>query len=425
MGKYLFSSGNIGLWEEIRPYGLPVVLGFLWKIGLSSILWYRLLAVLFAAGAVYLVFRIGDELVGETFGLFSAVLLAFSPLFFSSAPDIMTDLPSVFFSLAAVYFFLKGNMHVSGLFAFLAFFFRFPHFMVAVSIVIACFFTKDALGRASRFLLPFVFLMGVFFAVNFWAYGDMAKPLFSAASHQGNEVYAVDGVWDNFAYYFLKVPLQNIFLIFFLPGMVFSLRDRRFFVLSIAAFFYILYFTVIINKQERFLLSFLPFLVILSAFWAWHSYKLIKMKLKLSFVVFAVCLGFVLAVGFLGAYWKIEGHYKWLLDEEPEVQGVYAFFSSVNGTVLTSDPVFSAYSDTAKFLHYYSNPYDSFGEYEASKGRADYVVYTPDFYPCGEFGPDCELKKHMLFERINAENVLVLDRTVEGRRFYIFERKTI
>ncbi|MEK6876668.1 MAG: hypothetical protein AABX63_04600, partial [Nanoarchaeota archaeon] len=33
MGKYIYSSGDSGLWEASRPLVWPLILGFFWKIG--------------------------------------------------------------------------------------------------------------------------------------------------------------------------------------------------------------------------------------------------------------------------------------------------------------------------------------------------------------------------------------------------------
>ena len=32
MGKYIYSNGQIGLWEDIRPIVLPLILGLFWKV---------------------------------------------------------------------------------------------------------------------------------------------------------------------------------------------------------------------------------------------------------------------------------------------------------------------------------------------------------------------------------------------------------
>ena len=39
IGKYIWSAGNIGLWEEIRPLGLTFLFGAVWKLGFNPVIW--------------------------------------------------------------------------------------------------------------------------------------------------------------------------------------------------------------------------------------------------------------------------------------------------------------------------------------------------------------------------------------------------
>src|SRR3989344_1748702 len=48
MGKYLFSHGQAGLWEPIRPLTLPIILGFFWKIGLNPLISGEIFILLFS-----------------------------------------------------------------------------------------------------------------------------------------------------------------------------------------------------------------------------------------------------------------------------------------------------------------------------------------------------------------------------------------
>ena len=58
MGKYIFSLGNQGLWEPLRPIIWPIILGFFWKIKLDPLFFGRLLNVFLSLGAVYLTYII-------------------------------------------------------------------------------------------------------------------------------------------------------------------------------------------------------------------------------------------------------------------------------------------------------------------------------------------------------------------------------
>ncbi len=428
MGKYIYSAGNVGIWEEIRPLGLPLLLGLMWKIGLGTFFSYKLLALLFSVGTLYVAFLIGRRFMRPEMAAFSAAILGFAPIFFTSATDILTDIPSLFFSLLAVYFFMENKPVFSGISAFFAFFFRFPHFLIVISIIISLFlYEKRAfLSKCIRFLVPFILLMVIFIFFNALAYGfsAIAMPFLLASSHQGNEVYAVNGFLNNLFYYLIHALWENVLLLFFVPGIVFAVKKKKPLVLVIALFAYLSYFTIIANKQDRFFIAFIPFVSLLSVYWIESSVEFAKRHGRFFAYSFALILAFVVIVSFVGVYFRLNGHYQWLSDQESNVTGVYGFFSGKNAEVLTSDPIFSAYSDSSRFIHYYSNPQDAIQKYEANKGTADFVVYTPDFYPCERFGPECEEKKQFLFERIKADNQLILNRTSDGRQFYIFSAST-
>ncbi len=428
MGKYVFSFGNVGIWEEIRPFGLPLVLGVLWKAGFGVVYSLRFLSLMFSAAVILVSYLVARQFMSRHMSAISAAFVGFSPVFFTGAFDVLTDIPSLFFAMLAVYFFLKDKPYLSGISAFLAFFFRFPHFLIIISIFLAYFVIerKEGFGKSIRFLSPVLLLTAVFLFVNSLLYGFSAfsQPFFLASSHQNNAVYAADGLLNNLFYYFIVALRENVLLLFFLPGIFFALKKKRMMVIILAVLVYLSYFTFIVNKQERFFIAFIPFFSILSAYWIECSLRFLSSRNKaISWSFIAVLLLIVVSVG-TGTYFRLAGHYNWLLDKSPDM-GVYGFFSGKNATVLTTDPVFSAYSDTAKFIHYYSNPDDSLKEYEANSGKADFVVYTPDYYPCDRFGPECEAKKRILFERVISENTLIINKTVEGRQFYIFSSNAI
>ena len=59
MGKYLYSFGQIGLWESFRPILYPAILGFFWKLGGDPILLVNILDMCFGLGSIYIIYLIG------------------------------------------------------------------------------------------------------------------------------------------------------------------------------------------------------------------------------------------------------------------------------------------------------------------------------------------------------------------------------
>lgn len=249
-------------------------------------------------------------------------------------------------------------------------------------------------------------------------------------------MYSVGGFSANLFFYFTELAKDSLLLLFFIPGLLFALRkgDKSkegagLLAVAIAVVIYMAYFTVIANKQPRFLIAFLPFAALLAAFWAKEAFSFMK-GLHASFkLVFALLFSFLVVFSAATAVKDNYIYYKSLAASEPAVIGeVYRHFSGTSGTlkesttsavILTSDPVFAAYSDSL-FIPYYDNPDAALETYGKYSSKAAYVIYTPHFFPCGKFGDECEAKKRLLFGKISAGNSLVLNKTVDGRQYYVF-----
>src|SRR3989344_1513633 len=89
MGKYIASFGSVGLWEDIRPPGMPILLGFTWLFGIP----YGYVSLLFFLGTMGLLYLI----LRGTAGLIAAVLFAVAAVEHSFLS--MTHVPAAFFVL--------------------------------------------------------------------------------------------------------------------------------------------------------------------------------------------------------------------------------------------------------------------------------------------------------------------------------------
>src|SRR5262249_48287057 len=130
MGKHLYTFGNAGLWEMIRPVGLPLLLGLFWTARLPIFLW-ELALIGFAVGYAILTYLIGKRLFGRESGLFAALLVIGSTTFFREAGKFLTEIPSTFFALACLYALLNRRLAYAGVCAAAAAMFKFPHLMLA------------------------------------------------------------------------------------------------------------------------------------------------------------------------------------------------------------------------------------------------------------------------------------------------------
>ena len=90
IGKYLFSSGQVGLWEEIRPLGIPLLFGGAWKLGLNPVIAGRVIELLFSIGTISLVYLISKEIFNKKIASINIVIYVITPLFFYNSLRLMT-----------------------------------------------------------------------------------------------------------------------------------------------------------------------------------------------------------------------------------------------------------------------------------------------------------------------------------------------
>lgn len=88
--------------NQLRPLYYFLLMGWM-KLG-SSDAWLRGLAVIFALGSVFLVYRLGRRLIGEPEGIIAALMLALSPLIINHAQEIRMYTLSLCMSLAGTVF---------------------------------------------------------------------------------------------------------------------------------------------------------------------------------------------------------------------------------------------------------------------------------------------------------------------------------
>ena len=166
MGKYLFSSGNIGFWEIVRPIGLPLILGLIWKSGLNYLFFSEFMVILFSIGNIILTYMIGKKAVNKKVGFIASLMLAITSVFFLYTNYILTEIPSTFFILFGIYIYLKkNNLLLAGILCGMGALFRFPQGIMLVSVILALFISSTINKNITSFLKKsFLFTTGFLFA---------------------------------------------------------------------------------------------------------------------------------------------------------------------------------------------------------------------------------------------------------------------
>jgi len=228
MGKYIYSLGEIGFYEESRPLLWPLMLGFIWKLGLNEIFFGKILVLLFGIGTITLTYLIAYKLFNKKIAILSALLLAFSPTFFLFNSILFTEIPSTFFSLFGFYLLIKRNYSFSGLFFGLAFMTRFFQILIIVPIYLVLIYSfykkKVSISNFLYFIIFFSIPVIPYFILNAFLFNN---PLFPFLLQAYMSKYTGWIYNQGIDFYFLNLIKENILVLFSILGIFLIFKNEN------------------------------------------------------------------------------------------------------------------------------------------------------------------------------------------------------
>lgn len=373
IGKYIYSGGESGLYESFRPMLLPLFLGFLWKIGLDPVMFGKLLILIFSIANLFLFYKISTFYLSNKESLVATFFLGITSVYFLYSIKIMTGIVALTFVLLGYHYYLRDNYRFFGLFMGLAFITRFPSGLFFFLLLFPLLFRGQPSKRLTQSI--FFFFVGILpqLLINLsFGYGAV-QPFIDAVAHQGNAVFD-----ENAFFYFIELFKQNIFLLFYIPGVYLLYKQKRgdLFLLSTIP---LLYFTLIINKQIRFAILFLPFIILA----AMTGFSRLMYLHKRENTVTAIFVFFLTISAITTGIATLE-------TTDGEGNDVRDFAFPEEYVVITTDPVFAAHFDN-KFIPAYFSPRQALRVLETE--TADAYVYS-DVFPCDKMDEvSCEIFK--------------------------------
>jgi 4-amino-4-deoxy-L-arabinose transferase-like glycosyltransferase len=422
IGKHLFSGGEVGLYEPIRPLVIPFLSGLAWKAGLDPVAASRVLALLFALGALAMTYRLVRAFGGAWPAVAAAALMAITPVFFLNATSILTEIPSLFFLLAAMDALLAQRAAGGGALAGLAFLTKFPH-ALAFAALLACLVA----GRRMRPLLPraaagLAAVLVPALVLHALLAGSPVRPLVLAARHAANLAYAAGSPIQDAFFYALEPVRDNILLAFAALGLLLQFRagrqDPRKALVLLPLLALMTYFTLIPNQQLRFALLFLPLLAALAAL---GIARIVAYATRQRAPLARVAAGLLLALAAVaGVLVAASGFAQRPVPAEADAT-LHNILGRSPGIILTTDPVPAAYVDR-KFVPFYFYRYDernASAVYEQEKDRAGLVLFAPDVFACDRYPePTCAEMVLGVWLRIATQGTPVFARS--GRPYLVY-----
>ena len=357
MGKYIFSGGTVGLWEDIRPVVWPVVLGFGWWIGFNPEIFGRVITFLLSIGCVILVHVLSKRFFDEKTALFASSIFAFSPVFFYLGFHTYTEIPSLFLLLLSFYFLTSGKYFVAGFFLGLSTLTRFPMGIFLLPASLYFLQRNHKLKITTFFIAAFFGALFPFLIFNYFMYGSFLATFTAGASAikhvLGCNVLRAMPWPAYFGWIVLSEHPVHLFAVLGVLYALFSKAKKAYFVIA-AAIVPLIYYSQMSCRDYRYLLSFLPFIAMLTGyglniFVLWAEHKINKMRSWIFPAVFVFIL--------FSSLWQGLMYYNGEEITTVDVAAInyFSFLKSndVAGELWTANPVVAAFSDKKYEKVYY------------------------------------------------------------------------
>lgn len=342
MGKYIATWGHVGMWELFRPPLFPLFYAVLFSLHLPLILFGKITVIVASIGIIYLVYIIGES-IKKWSGVFSAIFLSITPVFFFFSKTAITDIISVFFVMLSLYLYTKNKYFLTGLTVAFAFLLRFPQglMMVALAIIVITetydrnikVWLKNVLIRGFYIGFGFVLLAVPYLISNQMLYGDWAKPLVLGNAIIGGYSFLYDlGIWYYPKQLFLTAPflylsLLSLYFVYKKEYILDTKSQKVLQIVFITALVFTSYFFWQSHKEMRYSIAFIPYLSILAGV----GFLFIRETFKKDKILIVIC---ILALVFL-AYQSVP-NFKIQKNESDEA--INAYTKTLSGVYLSTMP---------------------------------------------------------------------------------------
>lgn len=364
IGKYIFSHGQMGIWEAFRPPLHPLLLGFGWKIGIPPLLFGKILDLILSMITIFLLFRIAEKIYTKDVAVLSALLFALTPVYLLQTGLMLSDFLGLTFALMAFLIYCKSQKEPSqntkdvtrivprfvpgiwqGIFLGLAFLTRFPLgiWFGVIAVTIVCY--NKMKEKAPLFFATaagFFLVVTPYLLFNYYRYQDILYPF------QSGSWIVTTATWlygQGITYYFTAFFLKNPLYLFFFLYLYFYWREKEWkdqskTTLVAIIIVSLLYFTVAVPRKEtRYLISMIPLLAIavsaaclrLYQMWKTSQRPLIRPKAFLIVIMLLIVLPLPQA---------------FLIEQTPDFQReITAAVGNSTSMILTSNPALISWLD--------------------------------------------------------------------------------
>lgn len=416
MGKYIYSSGESGLYEASRPLMWPLILGAFWKLGLDPILFGRLIVLIFSIGTVILTYLAALELFNKRTALLSCFLLAISPTFFLFSSIIFTEVPAAFFLMLGLYFFIKENYNLAGFIFGIAFMTRF--FQISMIFPIYMFFIYLAYKKKARieqlFASALFFLIALmpFLALNFILFKNPFYPFILQAWMTKFTGWVFH---EPFLFYFINLLKENVLILFSILGVFFILKKEKYMRLIVPFTFLLAFipYNFTAHKEMRFLIFLFPLICMLTSYGIIKFSEYFARYKKMAFYLLII-------IGILHAAPQLR-----LNNYDDKLDAFYEFMKNkdIKEGLWISNPSFISYNNAKadELIYYPLYNAEKIKNLKDKINRAKFILINScDIMPCPPYEDACA-REHEEFIAILMKNFKAELNEEQGScNYYIF-----
>lgn len=416
MGKYLWSLGNIGLWEASRPVIWPLILGFFWKLNLNPIIFGQITTIIFSIGIITITYLIAVNIFDKKTALISSLFLSLFPTYFLFTNILHTEIPAAFFTITGIYFFIKKKHNLAGLLLGIAFMTRFFQIFLIIPIFLVLFYSfyrkRVSIQKLASFSIFFLLPIIPYLALNYFLYNNPLHPFLLQAYMTQNTGFIFH---QPFSFYFINLIMENVLVLFGLIGLfaIFKKPSKNSMLLSLVFLFGFIPYNIIAHKEMRLLIPILPFIAILMShgiFYFANSIK--KYKIVLLSLLFIIFIIQTLPQLKFNAY-------------EDNLDDFYNHIkkTGADSNLWISNPAFIAFSDAKanELIYYPSYNSDKIDELIKNADNANSVLLnTCDLLPCHPNDSNCNKKSNDFIGTLNEKFDISLFNSVGKCDYYIF-----
>jgi len=438
IGKYIFSQGHIGMWESFRPLIHPFILGLIWKMGLSPLIFGKILDLTLSVIVIYLTYLIAkkifqDHKQSNAIALLSALIFSITPNFIIFTGLILTEPLAILFGLIGIIIIInyeqkkKTIIHLfgAGIFLALSFLTKFPQGIWFASIIIIYLLKKIELQKKIKELtfLTIGFILPVipYLILNYTLYHNPFEPFIAGSWIVTTSTWLYG---SGFSYYFIALFLETPIFLFTIIYLYYFTSEKQYhnplkIICLLIPLLTFIYFLTVPRKEIRYLVTILPFLAIITSYTIIKIYAHLKQKKKpLVTTKGFTALGIILIM--------IPIPFGLAFERQPtfetEINQLITQYN-ITGTIITSDPAFVSYLNlriiTLDGIEFAPKIYSE------QKSKYQLLFLNDCDLNCAPNNTFCEKTKKDFILRINQENQEVFKKQVKNCTYYISIPKII